>query len=249
MKSKISIALILTAVSLAAAAVLALSGCQSIAEAAGSEGEKIVSSEETPQVSRAENSSNPVKARTTKSESNILIAYFTWAENTKVEHPETVDVDATSSASVLLPGNTAMLAGWIQEETGGDLFSIVATEPYSSDYDECLDRAADERAEDFRPQLTATVENMNQYDIIFLGFPDWWSTCPMAVFSFLDSYDFTGKTVIPFCSHGTSGVGRSIRDLKAYLPDSEILEEIGVYRQDTENAQSAVQEWIRRLSL
>ena len=74
--------------------------------------------------------------------SNILIAYFTWADNTVVEDPSSVDVDATTSASVLAPGNAAKLASWIQQEVGGDLHSIVVEEPYSSDYDQCLDRAA-----------------------------------------------------------------------------------------------------------
>ena len=103
--------------------------------------------------------------------SRILIAYFTWAENTYVENLEAVDVDATTSASVLPPGNAAKMAGWIQEEIGGDLFSIVVTEPYSSDYDECLDRAADEKADNARPELLCHMENMEDYDIVFLGFP------------------------------------------------------------------------------
>ncbi|MDC7288700.1 hypothetical protein NXH76_12890 [Blautia schinkii] len=102
---------------------------------------------------------------------NILIAYFTWADNTHVENPEEVDVDATTSASVLPPGNAARLAGWIQKEVGGDVFSIQVEEPYSSDYDECLNRAADEKAENARPALSGHVENMSQYDVIFLGFP------------------------------------------------------------------------------
>lgn len=106
------------------------------------------------------------------SDGNILIAYFTWAENTKVEDPESVDVDATTSASVLPPGNTAKMAGWIQDRVGGDVFSIVVDEPYSSDYDECLDRAADEKAENARPKLVNHVENMEDYDVVFLGFPD-----------------------------------------------------------------------------
>ena len=90
---------------------------------------------------------------------NILIAYFTWADNTVVEDPSSVDVDATTSASVLAPGNAAKLASWIQQEVGGDLHSIVVEEPYSSDYDECLDRAADEKAENARPTLTSHVDN------------------------------------------------------------------------------------------
>ena len=92
--------------------------------------------------------------------SDILIAYFTWADNTEVEDPDAVDMDATTSASVLPPGNAAKLAGWIQEETGGELFSIQVEEPYSSDYDECLARAAQEKAEDARPALRTHVEDI-----------------------------------------------------------------------------------------
>lgn len=128
--------------------------------------------------------------QTEASETSILIAYFTWADNTEVEdadaaigaalsHYESVGdrgnydgVDATTSASVLVPGNTARMAAWIQERTGGDLFSIVVSEAYSSVYDECLDRAADEKAENARPGLRSHVERMEQYDTIFLGYPN-----------------------------------------------------------------------------
>ena len=182
---------------------------------------------------------------------NVLIAYFTWAENTVVEDPSAVDVDATTSASVLAPGHVAQMAGWIQSEAGGDLFSIVTVEPYSSDYDACLDRAADEKAANARPALINTVSNMADYDVIFLGYPDWWGTCPMAIFTFLDSYDFTGKTVIPFCAHGTSGLASSVRDIRAALPDITVLDAVGVQRpgMDTslETARSTVTNWLAGL--
>lgn len=90
----------------------------------------------------------------------ILIAYFTWAENTQVADPSSVDVDVVTSASVLLPGNVGLMAQWIKEETGGDTFSILTTESYSSDYDECLDRAIREHDDGLYPALTAKVENM-----------------------------------------------------------------------------------------
>ena len=183
--------------------------------------------------------------------SNILIAYFTWADNTVVSDPAAVDVDATTSASVLAPGHVAQMAGWIQEATGGDLFSMQVTEPYSSDYDQCLDRAADEKAENARPALSTSVSNMEDYDVVFLGYPDWWATCPMAVFTFLDSYDFTGKTVIPFCAHGTSGLAASVRDIRAALPDVTVLDAVGVQRpgMDTplDTAEATVQEWLDEL--
>lgn len=182
--------------------------------------------------------------------SNILIAYFTWADNTVVEDPSSVDVDATTSASVLAPGNAAKLASWIQQEVGGDLHSIVVEEPYSSDYDECLDRAADEKAENARPALTSHVDNMEDYDIVFLGFPNWWYTLPMPVLTFVEEYDWSGKTVVPFVTHGTGGLSSTIRDLTAALPENvTILEPIGVYRPEVDASQSAVQEWIAGLDL
>lgn len=181
-----------------------------------------------------------------ETENDILIAYFTWADNTHVENPENIDVDATTSASVLAPGNAEKLAVWIQEEVGGDLFSIQVEEPYSSDYDACLDRAADEKADNARPTLSTHVENMEQYDVIFLGFPNWWYTLPMPIHSFLEEYDFEGKTVIPFCTHGTGGLASTIVDLESALPQStQLLEPIGVYRPDVDSAQPQIQEWIR----
>lgn len=183
-----------------------------------------------------------------KSGSNILIAYFTWAENTQVENPDEVDVDATTSASVLLPGNAAQIAAWIQQKAGGDLFPIIVSEPYSSDYDECLDRAANEKAENARPELVNHVDNMDEYDVIFLGFPNWWYTAPMAIFSFIEEYDFSGKTIVPFCTHGTGGLAGSIEDITATLPDSaEILEPIGIYRPDVDSAQPVIDEWLEGL--
>lgn len=200
--------------------------------------------------------------------SRILIAYFTWADNTVIEdqdaaiqgaldHYESIGdasryegVDATSSASVVVPGNAAKIAGWIQQEVGGDLFSIVVEDPYSSDYDECLDRAADEKADNARPALVNHVSNMEEYDIVFIGFPNWWYTLPMAVLSFVEEYDFSGKTIVPFCTHGTGGLSSTIRDLTAALPDDvTILDAIGVYRPDVDSSRPAVQEWIAELDL
>lgn len=205
---------------------------------------------ETAETTEAETLSAEQESETQAAGSNILIAYFTWAENTYVENPETVDVDATTSASVLPPGNAARLAGWIQEEVGGDLFSIVTTEPYSSNYDECLDRAAQEKADNARPELVHHVENMEDYDIVFLGFPNWWYTVPMAVHTFLEEYDFSGKTIVPFVTHGTGGLSSTIEDITADLPeDVTILEPIGVYRPEVDEAQPTIQEWISGLNL
>ena len=206
---------------------------------------------QSSQSAQPEPSSN--ETRPGKEESQVLIAYFTWAENTVVEDPSMVDVDATTSANVLAPGHVAQMADWIQAEIGGDLFSIVTSESYSSDYDACLDRAADEKADNARPALTSSVSNMADYDVIFLGYPDWWGTCPMAIFTFLDSYDFTGKTVIPFCAHGTSGLAVSIRDIRAVLPGITVLDAVGVQRPGMDTALSmaekTVKDWLSELEV
>lgn len=200
----------------------------------------IVYSLETSQNINALNVSN--------TQNKILIAYFTWSDNTVVENPDSIDVDAETSASVLSPGNAELIANWIAEETGGDLFSIKTQNKYSSDYDECLNQARKERDNNERPALVGRVNNINDYDVIFLGFPNWWYTCPMAVFTFVESYDLEGKTIIPFCTHGTGGLSRTIRDLKKLLPENcEVLEPIGVYRPEVKNSKSKVLDWLRNL--
>lgn len=200
----------------------------------------IVDSLETSQKIDALNISN--------TQNKILIAYFTWSDNTVVENPNSIDVDAETSASVLSPGNAELIANWIAEETGGDLFSIKTQNKYSSDYDECLNQARKERDNNERPALVERVNNIDDYDVIFLGFPNWWYTCPMAVFTFVESYDLSGKTIIPFCTHGTGGLLRTIRDLKNLLPENcEVLEPIGVYRPEVKNSKSKVLDWLRNL--
>lgn len=176
---------------------------------------------------------------------NILVAYFSWADNAVLAE----DVDAVASPSVIPPGNVQQLAGWVQEETGGDLFSIRVTDPYPSDWDECLDRANQERGDDARPELTESVENLDQYDTIFLGYPDWWSDAPMLIYSFLEDYDWAGKTLIPFCTSGGSGFGRSLNKLPGSASGAMILEGLHVSGSRVEGAGQDIADWIGGLNL
>ena len=183
-------------------------------------------------------------------QSNILIAYFTWAENTSVADPDSVDVDAVTSASVLMPGNVGLLAQWIEEETGGDKFSIITEEPYSSDYDICLNRAIEEHDDNARPALKGKIDNMEDYDIVFLGFPNWWYSCPMAILTFIEENDLSGKTIIPFCSHGTGGFAASLRDIGNVLPDDcTVLEEFGAYRPEVAQSKDELLAWLAGLDI
>lgn len=173
----------------------------------------------------------------------ILVAYFSWADNTEQD-----DIDAVTSASVTVPGNVAQLASYIAEETGGELFSIQVVEPYPADWDECLSRANQEKADDVRPELVKNVEDMEEYDVVFLGYPNWWYSCPMALFSFIESNDFSGKQIYLFCSHGTGGLARSVQDITAVLPDGNISEDVfDAYEEESADSREAVREWLKEI--
>ena len=167
----------------------------------------------------------------------VLVAYFSWADNAAVEG----EVDAVSSPSVTKPGNVEQLALWVQERTGGELFSIRVTEPYPSDWDECLERANEEKADGARPELAQSVENMEDYDVIFLGYPNWWYSCPTAILSFLEEYDLSGKQIYLFCSHGTGGLASSVEDIRAAIPNSSISEHVfDVYEEDAASSKQDI---------
>ena len=178
-------------------------------------------------------------------QSGVLVAYFSWADNAVIEG----EVDAVASPSVTAPGNVQQLAQWVSERTGGDLFSIQVTEPYSSDWDACLERANQERAEDARPELTASVEQLERYDTVFLGYPNWWYGVPMALLSFLEENDLSDKQVYLFCSHGTGGLASSVEQIDEALPDSTALSEniFDVYEEDAASSQQDILAWLEEL--
>ncbi len=178
-------------------------------------------------------------------ESSVLIAYFSWAENAVLEE----GVDAMTSPSVSDPGNVQQLAGWIQEETGGELFSIQVTDPYPSDWGACLERANEERGQDARPALVEPqVDNLEQYDTVFLGYPNWWYGVPMALLTFLEENDLSGKDVYLFCSHGTGGLARSVEIITEAVPEANISDNIfDCYEEDAPASQGDIQAWVGEL--
>jgi len=144
----------------------------------------------------------------------------------------------------LTVGNTEVVAKKIQSLTGSDLFEIDTVKPYPNDYTETTNVAKDEKRGNARPELTATVENIDSYDIIYLGYPNWWGTFPMAVFTFLESYDFSGKTIIPFCTHEGSGIGSSERDIKRLCPDAKVLSGLAIRGGSVNSADSIIKSWL-----
>ena len=130
----------------------------------------------------------------------------------------------------LAKGNNEVIVEKIKAQLpDADVFQIDTVKKYSPDYMVCIDEAKDELRAKARPELTATVENMDQYDTIILGYPNWWGVPPMAVFTFLESYDFSGKKIVPFCSHEGSGLGGSIRQIKMAVPDANLTAGVAIH--------------------
>jgi flavodoxin len=130
----------------------------------------------------------------------------------------------------LAKGNNEVIVGKIREQLpDADVFQIETVKKYSPDYMVCIEEAKEELRAKARPELTAQVENMDQYDTIILGYPNWWGLPPMAVFTFLESYNFAGKKIVPFCSHEGSGLGGSIRQLKMTVPDARLTAGVAIH--------------------
>lgn len=143
-------------------------------------------------------------------------------------------------------GNTEVVAGKIQALTGSDIFRIETVKTYPVDYTETTEVAKKEYNENARPELTAKVENLEQYDVVYLGYPIWWGTYPMAVATFLDSYDFSGKTIIPFCTHEGSALGSSVQDIKKAAPSATVLDGLAIKGGSVNNSDKAIETWINK---
>lgn len=146
----------------------------------------------------------------------------------------------------LTVGNTEVVAKKIQELTGSELFKIDTVNPYPEDYTETTEVAKVEKRQNARPELTEAVDNMDAYDVIYLGYPNWWGTFPMAVFTFLESYDFSGKTIVPYCTHEGSGLGNSERDIKKLCPDAKVLPGLAIQGGSVKSADNSLKSWISK---
>jgi flavodoxin len=173
------------------------------------------------------------------SKSKSLIAFFSRKGNNYV-----------GDSIVNLPvGNTEVAAKKIQKLTESDIFQIKTAESYPEDYTETTNVAQEEKRNNARPKLTETVDNMHSHDIIYIGYPNWYGTMPMAVFTFLEGYNFSGKTVVPFCTHEGSGMGSSERDIKKLCPNAKVLSGLAIRGSSVERADEDVTNWLKELHL
>ena len=183
-------------------------------------------------------------------QSSLLVAYFSYAENAAL--PD--DVDASASASIqpwngALTGNTGVVADMIAQATGADLFSIRTVEQYPNTYDATIDQGQQEQSDGARPELATHLENLDSYDTIFLGFPNWWGDMPMAVYTFLDEVDLSGKTVIPFVTSGGSGFSNTISTIQQMEPQATVQEGLSIGASSATGAQQQVESWLSELGL
>ena len=185
-------------------------------------------------------------ASTAKTEDNIhseqsegggkmLVAYFSLAGE-------------QYGVGVIEEGNTSIIAHMIAEQTGADLFEIKAVNPYPTSHSELLDVSRKEMSDKARPEIADTVDNMDEYDTVFIGYPNWWGDMPMIVYNFLESYDLSGKTIVPFCTHGGSGLSgteRTIRNITGGTMADGFAIAGTTAQNDRDTAKSKVTEWLR----
>lgn len=179
-------------------------------------------------------------------DSKVIVAYFTW--------PETDGVDASSGASRVVAhgkvyGNTEYIAGMIAEATGGDLFAIKTERNYPGSHKELIDEAKREAEAGEHPRLVTHIENLKDYDVIFVGYPNWWYDMPMAIYTFFEEYDFSGKTVIPFCTHGGSRFSRSVETITGMEKNARVVRGLSVAGRDVPEARQTVRNWLEKQNL
>lgn len=177
----------------------------------------------------------------TVTQGNVLIAYFSLAENIDYDGGETI----TTGASMSSTGDVARLSAYIQEYTGGEIFSIRTVKKYPNDFQAVVD---ENHAETENPTLQTKVADMSKYDTVFIGYPVWSSNVPRAIRSFLSEYDLSNKTVIPFCSHDGYGAGGSFTTIRT-LSGATLLDGFAIRGTGVGNAQSEVIEWLERIGI
>lgn len=164
------------------------------------------------------------QAQTLNRDSKVLVAYYSHS------------------------GNTREIANQIKQLTGGDLFEIIPVEDYSEDYSQTTEQAKKEIAEGYKPALKNMPANFSEYDVIFVGSPCWWGTVASPVATFLSENNFSGKTLVPFMTHGGSGFGHSLEDIRKLAPDARLADGKAFWGRSVKSAGEDVKIWLKGLN-
>lgn len=179
-------------------------------------------STEAPAEAATEDDSEEAAAETT---SKSLVVYFSWS------------------------GNTENVAKSIQAQTNSDLFEIVPKTPYSDDYNTVVDLAQEEQKNNARPEIADVIENIDQYDVIYVGFPNWWGDMPMILYTFFDTYDLSGKTIAPFCTSGGSGLSNTVNEMKELEPNAIVTNGLHIGSEASSSPDDAVIQWLNEIGV
>lgn len=212
---------------LSCALLVTLAACDSTNPTSSEGSSQPQTSEQPSQPSEGSSTASSTQESTPEPESgaNALVVYFSWS------------------------GNTETIAGEIASQTGADTFMLEPTTAYSTDYNTVLDEAQAEQRADARPEISGSIENFDSYDVIYLGFPNWWGDMPMILYSFLDGYDLSGKTIAPFVSSGGSGFSNTISAIQSAEPGAMITDGLSLSSEASKDPGDAVTEWLADIGL
>ena len=174
----------------------------------------------------------------------------TLNENTNTSEENNTETTKTGKVLVLYfsqSGNTEAVANIIHNEVGGDIVKLETVQTYPSDYNELVDYAQKEQKQKARPELKTKINNIDQYDTIFLGYPNWWADMPMPLYTFLNEYDLSGKTIAPFITHGGSGLSGTPDKIKKEEPNATVTDGLAVSGSSAKNSQSTVKNWLSKI--
>lgn len=162
-------------------------------------------------------------SQVTENEVKELVVYFSWS------------------------GNTEGVANEIAAQTGADVFKIVPQTAYSNDYDTVVDLARQEQRDNVRPEIAEAIENLDDYEVIYVGFPNWWGDMPMILYTFFDNYDFSGKTIAPFCTSGGSGLSDTVSEIQSLEPEATVTDGLHIRDNNVEDASESVTDWLKSI--
>lgn len=144
-------------------------------------------------------------------------------------------------------GNTEKTARMLADLTGGELYRIEQAQPYSDDYQTCIAEAKADLQKKARPKILNLPDNLDDYDEIYLGYPNYWGTMPMAVYTFLDHYDFIGKTIHPFCTHEGSGLSHTVQDIQKAAPGAIVTKGLAIHGSHVDSSKAAISKWVQEV--
>ena len=215
---------------------------------ASAQPEENIESEKATESRDGEASDGAENAQT--EDGKTLVVYFSMPETTKSDNMNAEEEYSTVVIDGEVLGNTQYVAYVIQENTRADIFRIEPVTPYPMNHAELEEVATEEKRNDAMPEIAAEVENIKQYDTIFLGYPNWYADMPRIIYSFLEQYDLSGKTIVPFVTSGGSGFSNTISTIADLEPDANVITDgLSISRNVVQDAETDIIEWIGELGL